>query len=72
MVGEISKPGEMPYRPGLNVLTAMASAGGGTYRANRNYVLIQHDGETDMKQYPQTAATMVLPGDLIKIPERYF
>ena len=72
IVGEISKPGEMPYRPGLNILTAMASAGGGTYRANRDYVLIQHAGETDMKEYPQTAATMILPGDLIKIPERYF
>jgi protein involved in polysaccharide export with SLBB domain len=72
LVGEISKPGEFPYKPGLNILTAMALAGGGTYRANRNYVLIQHIGETDMKEYPQTATTMILPGDLIRVPERYF
>jgi polysaccharide export outer membrane protein len=50
----------------------MALAGGGTYRANKNYVLIQHFGEKGMKEYPQTAATMILPGDLIRIPERYF
>lgn len=72
IVGEIAKAGEFPFQPGLNILTAMALAGGGTYRANRNYVLIQHFGETDMKEYPQTAATMILPGDLIRVPERYF
>ncbi|MCF8475956.1 MAG: polysaccharide export protein [Pseudolabrys sp.] len=72
IVGEVEKQGEYAFKPGLNVLTAMASAGGGTYRADRNYVLIQHHGETGMKEYPQTATTMILPGDLIKVPERYF
>lgn len=72
IVGEVEKQGEYPYKPGLNALTAMASAGGGTYRANRNYILIQHFGETGMKEYPQAASTMILPGDLIKVPERYF
>jgi protein involved in polysaccharide export with SLBB domain len=72
IVGEVSKPGELPFKPGLNILTAMALAGGGTYRANRNYVLIQHIGENDMKEYPQSAETMILPGDLIRVPERYF
>jgi len=72
MVGEVEKQGEYQYKPGLNILTAMALAGGGTYRANRNYVLIQHFGESGMKEYPQAATTMILPGDLIKVPERYF
>lgn len=72
IVGEVEKQGEYPYKPGLNVLTAMAMAGGGSYRANRNYVLIQHFGEKNMKEYPQSATSMILPGDLIKVPERYF
>jgi protein involved in polysaccharide export with SLBB domain len=72
IVGEVEKQGEYPYKSGINVLTAMAMAGGGSYRANRNYVLIQHFGEKAMKEYPQAASTMVLPGDLIKVPERYF
>ena len=72
LVGEVEKQGEYPYKPGLNVLTALAMAGGGTYRANRNYVLIQHIGDKGMKEYPQTSATLVLPGDLIRVPERYF
>lgn len=72
LVGEVEKQGEYPYKPGLNVLTALAMAGGGTYRANRNYVLIQHIGDKGMKEYPQTAGTLILPGDLIRVPERYF
>jgi protein involved in polysaccharide export with SLBB domain len=72
LVGEVKNTGEFPYKPGLNILTAMALAGGGTYRANRDYVLIQHIGETDMKEYRQAATTMILPGDLIRVPERYF
>jgi hypothetical protein len=35
-------------------------------------VLIQHFGEKTMKEYPMSAGTMILPGDLIKVPERYF
>lgn len=72
IVGEVEKQGEYPFKPGSNVLTAMAAAGGGTYRAARDVVLIQHYGETAMKQYPQQATTRILPGDLIKVPERYF
>jgi len=72
IVGEVEKQGEYPFKPGLNVLTAMAAAGGATYRASRDAVLIQHYGETGMRQYPQQAGTVVLPGDLIKVPERYF
>ncbi len=72
IVGEVEKQGEYPFKPGLNVLTAMAAAGGATYRASRDAVMIQHYGETGMRQYPQKAGTVVLPGDLIKVPERYF
>jgi polysaccharide export outer membrane protein len=72
VVGEVEKQGELAYKSGLNALTAIALAGGGTYRANRNYVLIQHFGETGMKEYPQSSGTLILPGDLIRVPERYF
>lgn len=72
VVGEVERQGELPFRSGLNALTAIALAGGSTYRANREYVLIQHFGEIGMKEYPQTSATLVLPGDLIRVPERYF
>jgi polysaccharide export outer membrane protein len=54
------------------VLTAIAIAGGPTYRASRNTVEIQRHGETSMREYPVSASVPVLPGDVIKVPERYF
>jgi len=72
MMGEVTKPGEYPYKSGLNILTALAIAGGPTYRASRNTVQIQRRGETSMRDYPISASVPVLPGDVIRVPERYF
>jgi protein involved in polysaccharide export with SLBB domain len=72
MMGEVTKPGEFAYKSGLNVLTAMAIAGGPTYRASRNTVQIQRRGESSMREYPMSSSVPILPGDVIRVPERYF
>ena len=72
IIGEVKSPGQFAYQSGLNVLTALAIAGGPTYRAQRNTVEIQHLGETSMHEYPVSASVPILPGDVIKVPERYF
>jgi polysaccharide biosynthesis/export protein len=72
MMGEVTRPGEYPYKSGLNVLTALAVAGGPTYRASKNTVQIQRRGETSMREYPISASVPILPGDVIRVPERYF
>jgi polysaccharide export outer membrane protein len=72
MMGEVSKPGEYAYKSGLNVLTALAIAGGPTYRASRSSVQIQRRGETSARDYPISVTVPILPGDVIKVPERYF
>ena len=72
ILGEVGKPGEYPFKNGLNVMSAIALAGGSTYRASRNNILIQHVGENGFKEYPLSPSIPVLPGDLIRIPERYF
>ena len=72
VMGEVEKPGEFAYKSGLNVLTAMAIAGGPTYRASRSTVQIQRRGETSMRDYPISASVPILPGDVIEVPERYF
>ena len=33
VLGEVSKPGQYPYQPGMTMVTAAAVAGGFTYRA---------------------------------------
>lgn len=72
ILGEVGKPGEYAYRSGLNVMSAAALAGGTTYRASRSTALIQHVGEQGFKEYPFSPTIPILPGDLIRIPERYF
>jgi len=70
--GEVTTPGKYAYTSGLDVLTAVATAGGFTYRASRTSVLIRHPGEGVWQEYSLAAPLAVGPGDLIRIPERYF
>jgi protein involved in polysaccharide export with SLBB domain len=72
VLGEVQKPGEYPYRSGLNVLSAIAIAGGATYRANASKVYIQRFGSTDLTEFEQSPMTNVMPGDVVRVPERYF
>jgi len=72
ILGEVAKPGEYPYKNGLNVMSATALAGGATYRAKQSTVQIQHVGEAGFREYPMSPTIPVLPGDLIQIPQRYF
>ena len=72
VLGEVSKPGEYPYKSGLNLLGAIAVAGGETYRANNDYVVIQRGGSSELKKYPKASNVPIYPGDLIRLPERYF
>jgi polysaccharide biosynthesis/export protein len=70
--GEVGIPGKYAYTSGLDVLTAVATAGGFTYRASKTTVLIRHPGEEVWQEYSLAAPLPVEPGDLIRIPERYF
>ncbi|WP_235977116.1 polysaccharide biosynthesis/export family protein [Bradyrhizobium archetypum] len=72
ILGEVKKSGEYPYRHGLTVLDAVASAGGFTYRANENKVFLRRAGAGVEETYPLDAPVPVYPGDNIRIPERYF
>ena len=72
VLGEVEKPGEYPFKSGMNVMSAIAVAGGNTYRASKSQVLIQRAGEQGLRQYPMTSTIPVQPGDLIRVPERYF
>jgi polysaccharide export outer membrane protein len=72
ILGEVKKGGEYPYRLGLTVLDAVASAGGFTYRANESKVYLRRAGGTIEELYPLDAPVAVFPGDNIRISERFF
>ena len=69
ILGEVEKRGSYPYVTGLTVAQAVALANGYTYRASRSRITIQHAGG---KEEPATEDTPVLPGDVVRVPERFF
>ncbi len=73
ITGEVTRPGEYPYVAGMNILKAVAMAGGYTYRANTKRVLLTR-GKDDKegKEVEPTADMTILPGDYIRVPERFF
>lgn len=72
IIGEVNKPGEYPFENGLNVLGAIALAGGYTYRANDSDVYVRRAGKDKEEELPASANTKVYPGDIIRIAERLF
>jgi protein involved in polysaccharide export with SLBB domain len=70
--GEVLTPGRYAYTEGIDVLGAVATAGGLTYRASRNFVLIRHPGQQVWQQYSLATPVPIEPGDVIRIPERYY
>jgi len=72
ILGEVQRPGTYPYSASLTVQNAVATAGGFTYRANRNRVYIRHANEPEERAFRLNTSTPVLPGDTIRIGERLF
>jgi len=72
ILGEVENSGEYPYTDGLTVVNAVARAGGFTYRANERRVMIQRAGTTEEVQMELTPTLQVLPGDTIRVLERFF
>lgn len=72
VLGEVQKAGQYPYRTGMTVVAAIATAGGFTYRANQKTVMIQRFGTPAEESYRLGPQTIVLPGDTIRVKERHF
>ena len=72
IIGEVNKPGEYPYVNDMSVLNAVALAGGYTFRADDGSVYIRRNGESKETRYPADLTTKVVPGDIIRVGERFF
>jgi protein involved in polysaccharide export with SLBB domain len=72
VLGEVEKPGEYAYRSGLNVLSAVAVAGGYTYRASKSRVLVKRARDKTITEYQLAPDIPIYPGDLVNVPERIF
>jgi polysaccharide biosynthesis/export protein VpsN len=71
IIGEVNNPGSFEYVNGMTVINAVALAGGFTYRADQDDIVISRGGSSgpEMQAAPDTK---VLPGDIIEVQERFF
>jgi polysaccharide export outer membrane protein len=72
ILGEVNRPNEYPYTPGLTVMNAIAAAGDFTYRADKKKVMITSSGASVEREIVLTPTTPVHPGDRIRVRERFF
>nr|WP_158806078.1 polysaccharide biosynthesis/export family protein [Acidisoma sp. L85] len=75
VLGEVNHPGEYPYQPGMTMLTAVALAGGFTYRAVTDYASdVRHEGQANGQAIKGRIdpETTLKPGDVVTVYERYF
>jgi len=47
-------------------------AGGYTYRADKGDVRVTHAGDRDKEEHDIDESATVMPGDIIRVPERFF
>lgn len=72
IIGEVKTPGSYPYVAGMTVLNAIALAGGYTPRADKGHVEIKRAGEASAPEEAAGEDEVVLPGDVIRVKERFF
>ncbi|HMB47646.1 MAG TPA: polysaccharide biosynthesis/export family protein [Afifellaceae bacterium] len=72
IIGEVNSPGSYAYVSGMTVLEAVAIAGGFTYRAKEGEMTITRGSDDARREAEAVPETLVLPGDVIKVPERFF
>jgi polysaccharide export outer membrane protein len=72
ILGEVASPGQYDYTPGMTVLTAVTVAGGFTFRAVEDYVSITRRTGDAAVEGRAERETLVQPGDVIFVYERYF
>jgi protein involved in polysaccharide export with SLBB domain len=72
VVGEVQKPGSYPYVTDMNVLNAIATAGGESYRANMHEFWIKRKQDGRIVRVEANQETILQPGDTVVVRERYF
>ena len=72
ILGEVRSPGSYPYINGMTVVNAVALAGGYTPRSNRDRIVIKRASDPSVGEQGVREDGVVLPGDVIRVPERFF
>lgn len=72
ILGEVKSPGEYPFVNGMSAINAIARAGGYSDRAYKNRIFIRRGGSASEQEISANEGTKIFPGDIIRVPERFF
>lgn len=72
VLGEVRNPGKYPYVNGMTVLNAVAVAGGYTAWARENRVILVRESDPARAEWLADERTTIMPGDVIRVRERFF
>jgi polysaccharide export outer membrane protein len=70
--GEVGHSGSFPYLGGTNIVSAIATAGGFSYRAEEDYVFLRRAGSFHEVKIPLPSVVPVNPGDIIRVASRIY
>lgn len=71
ILGEVNRPGQYEYVNGMTALQAVTIAGGYTYRAKQDALILKRGG-ANAQGVPVPPTQPILPGDIIEVQERFF
>jgi polysaccharide export outer membrane protein len=81
VLGQVLRPGPIPYFPNMTIVDAIASAGGFTGVAAKNSVNLRREvtGKVETRTFPvadisegRSPNVSILPGDVLVVEERLF
>ena len=72
LIGEVNSTGAFNYVDGMSYLTAIAIAGGYSYRAKKGVVFVIRGDDQDREEIEMDVDEKVQPGDIIRVAERLF
>jgi len=81
VLGQVQKPGPVPYFANMTIVDAIAAAGGFTGIAAKNSVTLRREanGHVELKTYPvadisegRSTNVSLFPGDVVVVDERLF
>ncbi len=72
VLGEVAKPGQYAFQPGMTMLTSVAVAGGFTYRAVEDYASVVRTTDNRAVSGKVTPVSFIAPGDVVNVYERRY
>ncbi len=72
ILGEVKEPQSYPYVDGMTYRNAIAIAGGFTYRAKEDHVMVIRMKDPKKQEIKLDMDEKVMPGDIIHVEERFF